>query len=88
MAKKHDFPARLIWTGNTGTGTSGYKNYERTWDMALPGKAVVHCSNDPIAGRRPDEIQSGRFADYRAFRVPHALVSAPLLSQQNHCSQL
>ena len=50
MSKKHDFPAKIVWTGNRGTGTSTYKAYDRTWDMAVEGKAVVHCSNDPLLG--------------------------------------
>ena len=53
MAKQHDFPARIVWTGNTGTGTSSYSAYERTWDLALPGKQTVHCSNDPMLGGDP-----------------------------------
>ncbi len=53
MAFTHDFPARVVWTGNTGTGTSAYKAYERTWDLAVEGKDVVHCSNDPMLGGDP-----------------------------------
>lgn len=53
MSKQHDFPARIVWTGNRGTGTSGYQAYDRTWDLALPGRAVVHCSNDPQLGGDP-----------------------------------
>lgn len=53
MAKQHDFPAKIIWTGNLGTGTSSYKAYDRTWDMTLEGKPVVHCSNDPMLGGDP-----------------------------------
>lgn len=53
MAKIHEFPTRVIWTGNRGTGTSAYKAYDRTWDMALDGKETVHCSNDPLLGGDP-----------------------------------
>ena len=53
MSTNHEFPARIVWTGNRGTGTSAYKAYDRTWDMALPGKSVVHCSNDPQLGGDP-----------------------------------
>lgn len=51
--KQHDYTARIIWTGNRGTGTRTYKGYDRTWDIATPGKAVVHCSNDPLLGGDP-----------------------------------
>lgn len=53
MSKEGRFPARIVWTGNRGTGTSAYKAYDRTWDMALPGRAAVHCSNDPQLGGDP-----------------------------------
>ena len=50
MPKLHEFPARIIWTGNRGQGTSSYTAYDRTWDMAAKGKAVLACSNDPALG--------------------------------------
>lgn len=50
MSKKHEFPSRIVWTGNKGKGTSAYKAYERTWDMAIEGKTILHCSNDPLLG--------------------------------------
>lgn len=50
LSMKHDFPAKIKWTGNLGSGTSHYRAYDRTWDMITPGKAVVHCSNDPLLG--------------------------------------
>ncbi|MDJ0612048.1 MAG: OsmC family protein [Rhizobiaceae bacterium] len=55
MAKKHDFPSRIVWTGNRGTGTSAYRDYDRTWDMALEGKVVLSCSNDPLLGGDPSK---------------------------------
>ena len=53
MAKQHDFPSKIVWTGNRGTGTSAYRAYDRTWDLAVDGKEVVHCSNDPLLGGDP-----------------------------------
>lgn len=47
---KHIYTATLEWTGNTGTGTSGYRAYERRWNLASPGKPVLACSNDPLLG--------------------------------------
>lgn len=46
----HSYTSRIVWTGNTGSGTLGYRAYARTWDVAVPGKAVIHCSNDPLLG--------------------------------------
>lgn len=46
----HDYTSCVTWTGNNGTGTSSYRAYQRSWDIATPGKPVVHCSNDPLLG--------------------------------------
>jgi organic hydroperoxide reductase OsmC/OhrA len=56
MAKLHDFVSSIIWTGNRGEGTRAYKGYDRTWDIALPGKDIIHCSNDPILGGNPAKM--------------------------------
>lgn len=53
MAKQHDYTARIEWTGNRGEGTRTYRGYDRTWDVATPGKPVIHCSNDPLLGGDP-----------------------------------
>ena len=52
----HDYTTRILWTGNRGEGTAHYKAYDRTWDIAVPGKAVVHCSNDPLLGGDPSKM--------------------------------
>ena len=49
----HSYTARIDWTGNTGRGTSGYRDYLRSWDITTPGKSIVHCSNDPLIGGDP-----------------------------------
>ncbi|MBO6835639.1 MAG: OsmC family protein [Alphaproteobacteria bacterium] len=53
MAKEHDYTCTIEWTGNRGEGTKTYKGYDRTWDIATPGKPVIHCSNDPLLGGDP-----------------------------------
>lgn len=53
LAKQHDYTARVEWTGNRGEGTRAYRGYDRTWDIATPGKPVIHCSNDPVLGGDP-----------------------------------
>jgi len=53
MPKQHNYATRVVWTGNTGEGTRSYKSYERTWNIAVPGKPVIACSNDPLLGGDP-----------------------------------
>ncbi len=45
--------SRIVWTGNRGEGTAHYRSYDRTWDIAAPGKPVIPCSNDPALGGDP-----------------------------------
>jgi len=53
---QHDYTTRVIWTGNTGQGTASYSGYARTWDVAVPGKPVIPCSNDPLLGGDPTRM--------------------------------
>ncbi|MBM1220436.1 OsmC family protein [Ponticoccus sp. SC2-23] len=52
----HSYVSRILWTGNRGTGTSGYRDYDRTWSVAIPGKPVIECSNDPLLGGDPSRM--------------------------------
>lgn len=44
---QHRYRVAVTWTGNTGTGTSGYRNYSRDYDMAVGGKPAIAGSSDP-----------------------------------------
>ena len=52
----HNYTSHIVWTGNRGEGTAHYRSYDRTWDVAVPGKPVVHCSNDPLLGGDPAKM--------------------------------
>lgn len=45
--KQHLYPIRMTWTGNTGTGTSNYRAYDRAHEYSVPGKPVIPGSSDP-----------------------------------------
>ena len=47
MKKEHHYQTQVKWTGNTGSGTSGYKDYERSHTVSIYGKQEIHCSSDP-----------------------------------------
>ncbi|MGC1966798.1 MAG: OsmC family protein, partial [Candidatus Acidiferrales bacterium] len=48
MAKIHHYAVTVKWMGNTGTGTSGYKNYERRHEILGEGaKPPIPGSSDP-----------------------------------------
>lgn len=50
---QHAYTSHIRWTGNTGQGTASYRGYARDWDIAVPGKPVISCSNDPLLGGNP-----------------------------------
>lgn len=47
MQGQHVYQATIKWTGNNGTGTDNYRNYERTHSIDIPNKATISGSSDP-----------------------------------------
>ena len=45
--KKHSYSLLTKWTGNTGTGTSGYRDYERSHIVYADTKPEILASSDP-----------------------------------------
>ncbi len=57
MQDKHHYTVNVTWTGNNGTGTSGYRDYERSHVINLEGKPDMYGSADvPFRGdhRKPN----------------------------------
>ena len=44
--KEHRYRPIIVWTGNTGTGTSSYKAYERAHIISASGKTEIAGSSD------------------------------------------
>jgi len=62
MPKTHRYSVVVEWTGNTGSGTSGYRNYERRYEIsagtrkpAIPGSSDPAFRGDP-ARWNPEEL--------------------------------
>jgi organic hydroperoxide reductase OsmC/OhrA len=47
MIKEHKYSATIKWTGNKGTGTDNYRNYERSHDIIITNKKDILGSSDP-----------------------------------------
>ena len=47
MNKQHHYEIKTTWTGNTGTGTSGYRTYERAHLISTTNKPDIPGSSDP-----------------------------------------
>ena len=47
MARRHSYTVTVTWTGNQGTGTSGYRDYQRSYEISAAGKSSIAGSSDP-----------------------------------------
>ncbi|RJL35800.1 OsmC family protein [Bailinhaonella thermotolerans] len=47
MPRQHTYETTVTWTGNRGTGTSGYRDYGRDHDLAADGPVTIAGSSDP-----------------------------------------
>ena len=45
---KHQYSANIVWTGNTGTGTSDYASYSRDHVISIDHKQDLQGSSDSI----------------------------------------
>ena len=60
-AKHHHYSTTVRWTGNTGSGTSDYRAYERSHEITAEGKPTIAGSSDPAfrgdaARYNPEEL--------------------------------
>ncbi|MFG1699811.1 OsmC family protein [Nonomuraea sp. NPDC049309] len=47
MSRLHHYRTVVTWTGNKGTGTSGYRDYSRDHELAADGREAILASSDP-----------------------------------------
>ena len=47
MKGQHQYKLKIKWTGNKGSGTSGYREYERSHSILVENKVEIHGSSDP-----------------------------------------
>ena len=47
MSKEHYYKTTVKWTGNKGTGTSNYRDYERSHMISVENKPIIEGSSDP-----------------------------------------
>ena len=51
MNGEHTYRLRATWTGDRGSGTSGYRDYDRSVTLGVDGKIDLHASADqPFRG--------------------------------------
>jgi len=79
MTGEHHYTLNATWTGNRGTGTSGYREYDRSVTVQVAGKPELLLSAD-----RPFRGDSGRLNPEDLLVA--ALAECHLLSYLHACT--
>jgi organic hydroperoxide reductase OsmC/OhrA len=77
---EHSYALDLVWTGNHGTGTSGYRDYARDLTLRAPGKPELLGSADPTfrgdASRwNPEELLVAALSQCHLLSYLHVAVT-------------
>lgn len=54
MPKSHHYVATVRWTGNTGSGTSGYRDFSRDHEISAGAKPMIPGTADPAFRGLPE----------------------------------
>ncbi|RLK47567.1 OsmC family protein [Microbacterium telephonicum] len=81
MIGEHHYALRSEWTGNRGTGTSGYRDYDRSVTLSVAGKPDVAASSDkPFRGDpskwNPEDLLLASLSECHLLSYLHACVTA------------
>ncbi|KQZ82205.1 peroxiredoxin [Microbacterium sp. Root166] len=81
MWGEHRYSVRTTWTGDRGTGTSGYRDYDRAVTMRIEGKPELLASSDkPFRGDpsrwNPEDLLLAALSECHLLSYLHACVQA------------
>ncbi len=81
--REHRYETAVEWTGNTGTGTSAYRAYERRHEITAPGtpKPPIPGSSDPAfrgdpARWNPEELLVAALSACHKLQYLHLCATA------------
>jgi organic hydroperoxide reductase OsmC/OhrA len=78
---EHHYSLTSTWTGNTGTGTSGYRDYRRDVTLQVEGKPDLLASSDKAfrgdpARWNPEDLLLASLSECHLLSYLHACVVA------------
>jgi len=81
MFGEHRYGLRTTWTGDRGTGTSGYRDYDRSVTIEIEGKPDLLASSDkPFRGDpsrwNPEDLLLAALSECHLLSYLHACVQA------------
>lgn len=79
--QEHHYSARIRWTGNLGSGTSGYRSYSRDHEVDVDGPGLLLGTADPtFHGSKdrwnPEQLLLTAVAQCHLLSYLHVAVSA------------
>jgi organic hydroperoxide reductase OsmC/OhrA len=81
MVGDHAYAVTTTWTGDRGTGTSGYRDYDRSARIEIGGKPALEASADrPFRGDparwNPEDMLLAALSECHLLSYLHACVGA------------
>lgn len=81
MIGEHHYALTATWTGNRGSGTSGYRDYDRSVTIEVAGKPDLLASSDkPFRGDptrwNPEDLLLAALSECHLLSYLHACVQA------------
>lgn len=81
MTGEHRYLVRAEWTGDRGSGTSGYRDYDRSVTLSIDGKPPLAASADrPFRGDaakwNPEDLLVAALSECHLLSYLHACVEA------------
>ena len=89
MSREHSYSVNVRWTGNTGTGTSGFRDYKRDHEITAPGKPRIPASSDPAfrgdpARYNPEELLVASLSECHMLWYLHLCADAGVVVSEYH----
>lgn len=81
ISREHRYALHATWTGDRGTGTSGYRDYDRAVTIEIAGKPSLLASADkPFRGDparwNPEDLLLAALSECHLLSYLHACVTA------------
>ncbi|SEH01979.1 Organic hydroperoxide reductase OsmC/OhrA [Nonomuraea solani] len=81
MSRQHTYQTVVTWTGNKGSGTSGYRDFGREHDLSADGPPTIAGTSDPAfrgdpARWNPEQLLVGSLAQCHMLWYLHKCAMA------------
>ena len=89
MFGEHRYRLQSTWTGNRGTGTTGYRDYDRSTTIEIDGKPAMSASADkPFRGDpgkwNPEDMLLASLSQCHLLSYLHACVTGGVVVTAYH----